>query len=86
MIAPRGQINALIDTLPERRAIRPQSTLDDDPRVASHSGSLMWQADKSTPDRHYEEGFGLGAAEAKALDSVDRFARGRRARQATAHL
>ena len=34
----------------------------------------MRQADKSTPDRHYEEGFGLGAAEAKALDSVDRFA------------
>lgn len=73
VIAPRGQIKALIATLPERRAIRPQSTLDDDHRPTP-PGSVMWQSDKSTPDRYRDGSFALDAADAAALDRADRFA------------
>ena len=71
VIAPRGQIKALIDTLPERRAVRSQSSAPT--HQTAPSGSLIWESDKSIADRYRGEGFALDAADANALTHVDRF-------------
>jgi hypothetical protein len=70
VIAPRSQINALIETLPERRAVRP--VLGDDLTAIPPAGPTMWQSEKSVPARG--DGFGLDAPDSTALKAADRFA------------
>lgn len=72
VIAPRSQINALIETLPERRAVRP--LLGDDLSAIPPSGPTMWQTEKKPSDRPRGEGSGREAPEAAGLKTVDRFA------------
>lgn len=71
VIAPRGQIKALINTLPERRPVRSQSSAPT--QQTAPSGSLIWESDKSTADRYRDEGFALDAADVSALTRADRF-------------
>jgi hypothetical protein len=70
VIAPRSQIDALIETLPERRAVRP--VLGDDLTAIPPSGPMMWQSEKTVSPRG--DGFAVDASVSSALKAADRFA------------
>lgn len=71
VIAPKGQILALIDTLPERRAVRPQSELGEARKTGVGFGAQMWQSDSKAPSG--EDSAAVKPVGPEALKGTDRF-------------